>query len=274
MDNLRANLQDNLVDNLGDNLQDNLGDNLQDNLRDNLWANLGDMKIEWVDAFSWGQWDIAWISYYTFPDRFIHPMFSNEDRALLSQWERLTRSCGWIYALDGICFICDRPTEIHQNERNLLHCETGPALAFSDGYAVFAYKGVRVPAKIIENPEMITCSDVLKEKNVEVRRVMIERYGQSRFLTDSGSTLLHEDETGKLWERRFKDDEPMLMVEVINSTPEPDGEYKTYFLRVHPEIRLMHPDGSLGDPQPRTAHSAIASTFGKTAQEYHPLVQT
>jgi hypothetical protein len=33
------------------------------------------------------------------------------------------------------------------------------------------------------------------------------------------------------------------MVGVVNSTPEPDGSFKNYFLGVHPELRPLPPPG-------------------------------
>ena len=59
-----------------------------------------------------------------------------------------------------------------------------------------------------------------------------------------------------------------MVVKVVNSSPEPDGTYKDYFIEVHPELRLLGEDGSLGDPQPLTALNAIASTHGVTGEEY------
>jgi hypothetical protein len=50
------------------------------------------------------------------------------------------------------------------------------------------------------------------------------------------------------------------MVEVINSTPEPDGSRRTYFLRVPPDTE--------------TAREGVAWTFGLTPEEYQPLLQT
>ena len=50
------------------------------------------------------------------------------------------------------------------------------------------------------------------------------------------------------------------MVEVRNSTPEPDGSCKTYFLRVPPATR--------------TARAAVAWTFGLGAVEYRPAAQS
>jgi hypothetical protein len=64
------------------------------------------------------------------------------------------------------------------------------------------------------------------------------------------------------------------MVEVENSTPEPGGERKVYFLRVHPECRPMLRDGSFGERQELTAHAAVASTFGLRAEDYHPHAES
>ena len=50
------------------------------------------------------------------------------------------------------------------------------------------------------------------------------------------------------------------MVKVVNSTPEPDGSFKDYFLRVPPEIVR--------------AKQAVAWTFGKKENEYSPALQT
>ena len=68
---------------------------------------------------------------------------------------------------------------------------------------------------------------------------MVERFGAERLVREGNAELVHEDETGRLWRRRSTDDrwsgeEPIVMVEVLNSTPEPDGSRKTYFLRVPP----------------------------------------
>ncbi|MCV0384784.1 MAG: hypothetical protein K5799_15285 [Erythrobacter sp.] len=56
------------------------------------------------------------------------------------------------------------------------------------------------------------------------------------------------------------DDEDIVMVEVQNATPEPDGSRKTYFLRVPPTMS--------------TARQAVAWTFGKEAREYAPERET
>lgn len=54
--------------------------------------------------------------------------------------------------------------------------------------------------------------------------------------------------------------EEIQLVEVRNATAEPDGTFKTYFLRVPPTIR--------------SARAAVAWTFGLDAEAYAPKVET
>lgn len=52
----------------------------------------------------------------------------------------------------------------------------------------------------------------------------------------------------------------LVMVKVVNSTPEPDGQFKDYFLRVPPQMRR--------------AKEAVAWTFNKTETKYQPAMET
>jgi hypothetical protein len=123
-------------------------------------------------------------------------------------------------------------------------------------------------------PHEITVEMISKEQNSEIRRVMIDRYGPARYLVDSGAKKIQEDEWGSLYRKEVPGDEPILMVKVVNSTAEPDGSYKDYWLRVHPECRPLLADGTFGNPQMLTARNAVASTFGMVGADYSPLVQT
>jgi hypothetical protein len=84
---------------------------------------------------------------------------------------------------------------------------------------------------------------------------------------DSGAKKLAEDEFGELYQTEMPNDEPLVAVKVANSTPEPDGSTKFYFLRVQPELKPMLSDG-LGNAQKISALNAVASTFGMTGAEY------
>jgi hypothetical protein len=61
---------------------------------------------------------------------------------------------------------------------------------------------------------------------------------------------------------------------VINATREPDGSFKRYWLRVHPELRPLLADNQFGPAQAPTVRNAIASTFGLIGEQYVPAIET
>lgn len=89
---------------------------------------------------------------------------------------------------------------------------------------------------------------------------MLERYGFDRYIVDSGAVLVQTDAIGQLYRAEFADDEPLVMVKVQNSTPEPDGSLKNYIIRVPPDTT--------------TARGGIAWSFGMDAEAYQPVVET
>ena len=89
---------------------------------------------------------------------------------------------------------------------------------------------------------------------------MIERYGQDHYLMESKAKEIHRDEFGVLYSKEVSGDEALVMVKVVNSTPEPDGHFKDYFLRVPPSITC--------------ARQAVAWTFGMDEADYQPAIQS
>jgi hypothetical protein len=41
----------------------------------------------------------------------------------------------------------------------------------------------------------------------------------------------HDERFSTLWRRNVPDDEPIVVIEVVNSTPEPNGRRRHYWLR-------------------------------------------
>ena len=156
-----------------------------------------------------------------------------------------------------------------------LHCPDGPAMVFRDGYALYAWHGLTVPAALIEtDPATWTIADVLGCENQERRRVMIERIGAERWaaLLTASTTPIQRDDAGALYRLDRPGEPPLLFVLVENATPNPDGSRKPYALRVHPELRPMRrwKDGrtEFGEPQELRAINAVASTFGLAGRDY------
>lgn len=196
-------------------------------------------------------------------------------------WERglayeatMEAACWW-YPHSDFVLVCERPAAIHRDlarpgvdrgwGSHRLHNDAGPAVHWADGWGVYAVHGVRIPFKqrhIVDAPQTITAAEIEAERNAEIRRVMIDRYGPARYVADSGSIVVHELpadhamqglRTARLLRKEVPDDEPLIYVDLLNSTPEPDGTVKRYMLRVDPN--------AYGGDAARNAHAAAASTW-------------
>jgi hypothetical protein len=113
---------------------------------------------------------------------------------------------------------------------------------------------------VVLHPERLAARQALTERNAEVRRVMVERIGHDRFITELDLRPVHQDETGSLYRVGLAEDEPLVIVHVTNATPEPDGSRRRFFLRVPPEMER--------------ARQAVAWTFGLPEREYRPLEES
>lgn len=239
---------------IGELIRDNLEANLGDNLRANLWAN----RLDFFSTYFWGSLDSYWVAFYLFPHEKLRPIHTDDQMQILNGWADLTKSCFWFYAFKNVCFVCEKPIVINKDEAGRLHCESGPSVAFEDSWGIYNWHGVTVPRYVIESPEQITANKINEEDNAEVKRVMIERYGFDKYLKDSNAVPMHSDNYGDLF--RLKDSR-LPVVKVTNKSPEPDGTYKDYVLTA------LNSDVN-------TAHAAVASTFGLTAEQYKPVAES
>ena len=254
---------DQVGDQVWDQVGDQVGDQVWDQVSDQVRAQVSDHVWDQVGHACYGQHDASWLAFYEFFERECGLECCEKLRGM----QTAAQHCGWWWPFVNAVIITERPRTLAHDAEGRLHREDGPALQYPDGWGIWAWHGVRVPQDVIERPETITVEQIEHERNAEVRRVLITRYGQDRYLRDSGAQQLHRDEWGALWRKELAGDEPLVMVQVTNSTAEPDGTYKDYFLRVQPELRPLRDDG-LGEPQELTALNAVASTFGMTGREY------
>jgi hypothetical protein len=169
--------------------------------------------------------------------------------------EETVRSGGWWWPFEDICFACDNPVALNVDQRLRLHHDQKMAICFESGWGGWALRGVMVPESVIQNE--FGAVDIDQQANAEIRSVMIERFGLAKYILESGAQEIHRDKFGVLYSKLLAGArEPVVMVQVTNKTPEPDGSFRTYFLRVPPDIR--------------TAKEAIAWTFGLEEDQYSP----
>ncbi|GLW57531.1 DUF6745 domain-containing protein [Kitasatospora phosalacinea] len=209
-----------------------------------------EVRLALLDAVA-GQHDAAWLAAFD---------TAGTGDAALAALAGVARQVGWWWPYERVVLLSERPTALHRDEAGRLDRADGPALAYADGFALHAWRGMPVPADFPEQLTGLTPERIRAEENAELRRVMLEHFGYDRYLAESGAEPLHRDETGVLWRIQLPDDEPVVMVEVVNSTPEPDGTHRTYYLRVPPGTR--------------TARAGVAWTFGVEEADYRPQRET
>src|SRR5262249_26048810 len=175
----------------------------------------------------------------------------------------LARSAGPWVAHEAVALISERPNRYLEDAQGRLHCWDGPAIGWPDGNGIYRWHGLKVDPRAC-SPDGLTAGLIQRERNVEVRRMMLERYGQEEFLMDVGAHLIDRSGYGSLFETTLNDASGgvtlVRFVEVENATVEPDGSCKRYMLLVPREVR--------------TAKQAVAWTFGLEEHEYVPTAES
>jgi hypothetical protein len=252
-------VRDQVGSQVGDQVWNQVSEQVSEQVRDQVWnqvrGQVSEQVVSNLNAAIWGQHEAGFMSWL---DAFRG--FGLKCCAPIGGLIKVAQCAGWWWPMRGVVIITERPSQLHRDDEGRLHNETGPAVLYPDGWGVWAIHGVRVTQQIVECPEELTVEQIREEQNQEVRRVMMDRFGAARYLRESNARLLDEDKCGKLWLVEVENDEPLVMVEVLNSTPELDGTAKTYWLRVPPGIQ--------------TAKAGIAWTFDVSEELYEPLVQT
>jgi hypothetical protein len=204
-----------------------------------------------------GQHDAPWLSLV---DSLGHLGAPGHPGAALAGMAEVARTAGWWWPYERLAVISERPVDLHRDEQGRLHRGDGPALAYGDGLSLHAWRGMPMPSGFVESLTDLTPERIRAEANAEQRRIMLEIFGYDRYLAETGATPVNRGKSGVLWRIDLPGDEPIAMVEVVNSTPEPDGSYRTYFLRVPPGTR--------------TAREGVAWTFGIDPRDYRPEKET
>ena len=222
------------------------------------------------------------------------PGFARDRRA--RAMTTLLGACGGWWPTTVAVVLSERPTLARQDVPNRLHATDGPALVYADGFRVYAEQGVALPRVVFEAPETITTEAVQAEANpirrqrlmtafgalryleaistsvekiiaepsISIRRAAIDRFGVTAFVRETGtvidSDLDWQGQMRRLWQAPRQDDNAIVLVEVVNSTPEPDGTRHHYWLRVPPQMRRCQ--------------DAVAWTFGISPAAYEPAFES
>ena len=175
----------------------------------------------------------------------------------------------WWWATRDFVMVCDRPVELHTETvaaSYRLHNDAGPAIRWADGWALYFWHGIRVPADLIETGW--TVERILAESNVEVRRCAIERISWDHFVTAAELTEVDQaPDPGnpgrllRLYEmpHRLLGHPARALLLCNNATRERDGTRRSFGLTVPTDCS--------------TALAAAAWTFDITETEYVNLTR-
>jgi hypothetical protein len=158
------------------------------------------------------------------------------------------------------CEVIVAPRPAIRFERGLLHAADGPAVSWPSGAQYFVWYGVRVPERAIIAPASISAADIVREPDVDARRSILDRLGYDALCKNPSAYAIQRDRFGTLYRVPLPFGASVTVVEVLNSTLEPDGTRRRYLLRVPPGTQ--------------TAHEAVAWTFGMRPEEYRPHRET
>ncbi|SEL65931.1 DUF6745 domain-containing protein [Streptacidiphilus jiangxiensis] len=172
----------------------------------------------------------------------------------------LARSAGWWWPYADVVVLAEVPAALELDASGRLHRADGPALAYADGFALHAWHGTPLSRALFERLDALTVDEIRAERSPSLRRVMLEHFGCARYLAAADAEEVHRDEAGVLWRVELPDDEPLVMVEVAEATPEPDGTPRVQWFRVPPTTR--------------TALEGVAWTFGMPVEAYRPKSQS
>lgn len=142
-----------------------------------------------VYTYSYGLHEAGCLSFYDF----FYKETEIKGLDVLEGLWLLAQSCGWWWAFTDAVILTEKPVFLSRDLDNRLHHEDKAAIAYSDGWGVYCWHGVVVPEWVIKNPESITVEKIDSEQNQEIKRVLLERFGEGRYLDESEVELLSED---------------------------------------------------------------------------------
>lgn len=205
----------------------------------------------------YGSQDLFWVAWGKYAE-YIGVEFDSMTSRNLDIMKRIGFECEWWVPFNHVCFVSERPLEVHWDDRQRLHREDGPALVYEDNFCVCSWHGTTIPNEWVMEPGALTPEIAMKWENVEERRCACEILGWDAILQRLNAKLIDRDPSpliGELYEVNSDVTEGLARFLRVNC---PTG--RTFALPV--------------DTSCRTAREANASTWEMSADEYHPEVET
>ena len=168
-----------------------------------VWNQVRDQVGDQVYRAAYGAQDMGWVAWF----RAMQAIGVNLPKSA-DTIAAVSENVGWWWPFENAVIVTERPCVIKFDGEKRLHCETGPAVEYRDGFGVYAWRGIRIPPEWIKDgpPDAISC---LRVENIEQRRIACEMRGWHNILPKLPNAKLidkHSNpQVGELWQGDLPD---------------------------------------------------------------------
>ncbi len=208
----------------------------------------------WRHQLAFGQHEAGWLAVV---DYFRRVCGLREQTAGALELMLLARSAGWVVPCAGICWVSERPAKLLLDDAGRLHCATGPAVAYPDGWELHFWHGVEIDPTWLRPGEELDPLLVLTWPQVEQRSALAEIAGGWHRVLERIPTRIVD-----------RDTDPSIGTLVECHLPRGQLRFLRVLCGTGRTFALPVPQGC------RTARQANAWTYGLEASEYVPEVRT
>ncbi len=216
---LRSQLDSQLRSQLASQLYSQLRSQLDSQLYSQLASQLDSQHL-WEGGYLWGHIDLPWLAYYRFGQN-IGVKYDADTSNRLDIMEGISMQCGYWWPFEGLVIASEKPVSTRWDGEGRLHCETGAAVEWADGYALHSWRGLAIPEEWIkEGPPPAV--EIMRIENIEQRRIAAEMRGWANILpTLPGAKMIDRHpnpQVGELWEADLPDNGPERFLQVVCGT--------------------------------------------------------
>ena len=152
----------------------------------------------WASAHQGGNMWAPWDSYITGMRDVLGLRLPEHEK--YAHWEQAAIHGGFRVLHPEFCIVSDFPEVLKIDAENLPHCETGPSHRWRDGWSLYHWHGVLVPAEWIEDRASLTAKTALTWANIEQRRAACEIVGWSNILKELDAKTIDRDDDPEIGE--------------------------------------------------------------------------
>lgn len=155
-----------------------------------------DCAARWANNYQGGNMWAAWDCYLTAARDILGLRLL--PHAAYAHWENAAIHGGFRVMHPEFCMVCDFPEFIKTDNQNEPHCETGPSHRWRDGWSLYHWHGVAVPAEWIEKPTALTPQTALGQQDTALRIAAMQIIGWPRMIEQLSAKVVNRHPEGLL----------------------------------------------------------------------------